>query len=163
VLGARLAQHRQRLARGDDQRPQVHPELDVQVLGLDLLHRLADPDSGVVDEDVEPSIALAVGVNRSDHLLLAGHVAGHRLDLEAFTAQRLGCGLQRVGPAGRDRQGVAVLAQRTGNRVTDSPRPTGDERRPFRQKSSSRCSARDRGAPYRGAAGPVRRIAKRAS
>src|SRR6476659_1556450 len=53
VLAAGLAQHRQALAGADDQRPQVDRQLHVEIFGLDLLHRRADPHAGVVDERVE--------------------------------------------------------------------------------------------------------------
>ena len=114
MLGAGLAQHRQPLAGADDQRPQVDRELHVEVLGLDLVHRRADPDAGVVDEHVEAAVGLAVLGEDADHVLLVGHVGGDALHLEPVGAQVLGGGLQLLRPAGGDGQRVALFAERRG-------------------------------------------------
>ena len=69
-------------------------ELHVEVLGLDLLHRRADPDPGVVDEHVEAAVGLAVLGEDADDVVLVGHVGGDALDLEAR---------RRAGPRRRPR------------------------------------------------------------
>ena len=127
VLGAGLAQHRQPLAGADDQRPQVDPELHVEVLGLDLGHRRADPDPGVVDERVEPAVGLPVLGEDADQLLLVGHVGGDGLHLEAFAAQSLGRGLELLRAARGHRQPVALLAEDAGDRQPDAARRPRDQ------------------------------------
>ena len=56
MLRARLAQHRQPLTGSDDHGAQVHSELHVDVLRCELVHRLADSDTGVVHEHVQPPV-----------------------------------------------------------------------------------------------------------
>src|SRR5215218_1663030 len=127
VLGTGRAQHRQPLAGAEDQRPQVDRQLHVEMLGLDLLHRRPDPDPGVVDEDVEAAVLLAVGGEDRDDVILLGHVGGDRLDLEALPAQALGRLLELLRPAGRDRQGVALFAERPRDRQADPARCSGHQ------------------------------------
>src|SRR3954452_19629205 len=137
VLGAGLAQHRQPLAGAEDQRPQVDGELHVEVLGLDLLHRRPDPDPGVVDEDVEPPVLLPVGGEDGDDMVLLGHVGGDRLDLEAFAAQPFGSLLKLLRTPGRDRQRVALFAERLRDREPDPARRPGHQCRSISHPISS--------------------------
>ena len=113
-------------------------ELHVEVLGLDLLHRRADPDPGVVDQHVEAAVGLAVLGEDADHVLLVGHVGGDALHLDAVGAQPLGRGLQLLRAAGGDGQRVALLAQRPGDRQPDPARCPRDQRRSLRQLVSFR-------------------------
>ena len=71
----------------------------------------------------------AVPVRRDEllDLLLVGHVGRHGLDVEALAAQLLGRRLELVGAPRRDRQAVAVLAQRPGDGEADSAGSSGDE------------------------------------
>jgi hypothetical protein len=127
VLGARLPQHRDALARHQVDAAQVHVELEVELLGGGVGHRAADPDAGVVDEDVEAAEALPVRLGQLLDLLLVGHVGGHGVHVEPHVAQALRGGLELVGPAGRDRDAVAVLAEGAGDGQPDSARASGDE------------------------------------
>jgi hypothetical protein len=74
---------------------------------------------GVVDEHVEPSVPLAVACDHLPHALLRGHVRHDVLHGEPPGAQPLGGVLERVRPARGDRQQVALLAERLGQRVPD--------------------------------------------
>ena len=140
MLGAGLAQHRQALARADDQRPQVDAELHVEVLGLDLVHRRADPDAGVVDQHVEAPVGLAVLGEDADQVLLVGHVGGDALHLEAVGAQVLGGGLELVRPPRGDRQRVARPRRAPGRSPARSRSIPGDQCRSLRQLVLLRCS-----------------------
>ena len=111
-------------------------ELHVEVLGLDLLHRRADPDPGVVDQHVEAAVGLAVLGEDADHVLLLGHVGGDALDLEAVGAQALGGRLELLGAARRDRQRVALLAEHPGDRQPDPARGPRDQCRSLRHLRS---------------------------
>src|SRR3954471_7114715 len=142
VLSAGLAQHRQPLAGAEDQRPQVDRELHVEVLGLDLLHRRPDPDAGVVDEDVEAAVLLPVGGEDGDDVVLLGHVGGDRLDLEAFAAQSFGRFLELLRAPGRDRQGVALFAERLRDREPDPARCPGNQCRSISHPISSSSRTR---------------------
>ena len=108
-------------------------ELHVEVLGLDLLHRRADPDAGVVDQHVEPAVGLAVLGEDADHVLLVGHVGGDALHLEAVGAEALGGALELLGTPRRDGQGVALFAEHAGDRQPDPARRSGDQCRSLRQ------------------------------
>ena len=68
----------QRLAVEEDHRAQVERQLQVDVLGLELVDRAADPQAGVVDEDVEAAEALAVGGDGGGDLLRVGDVRRRR-------------------------------------------------------------------------------------
>jgi len=60
MLGAGRAQQVDGVPIEEDDRPQVDGELEVEALGLDVRHRRSEPDAGVVDEDVEPPVALQI-------------------------------------------------------------------------------------------------------
>jgi hypothetical protein len=149
VLGAGFAQHRQPLARADDQRPQVDRELHIEVLGLDLLHRRADSHAGVVDQRVEAAVGFPVLGEDTDHVLLVGHVGGDALDLEPTGTQLFGGGLELLRPSRRDSQGVALLAERTGDRQPDPARGPSDQCSSIRQVSLLTLVVRQRTHPIR--------------
>src|SRR5258708_10102708 len=83
VLGGGLSKHRRAFAVEEEDRAEVDRELHVDVLGLNLRDRPADADAGVVDEHVEPAVALAVGVDDRLDLALVRDVDGQRLDVVA--------------------------------------------------------------------------------
>ena len=62
---------------------EVGADLDVELLGRDVVHRLADPNAGVVREHVEAPEALAVSREQRDDLVLLGHLRRDRVDVEA--------------------------------------------------------------------------------
>ncbi len=127
MLGARRSKHCGALPVEQDHRPQVHADLQVHVLGLLIGDRRPDTQAGVVDEHVEPAIALAVAVHDRTDALLVGHVRRHVLDLEPLVAQLLGGLLERLGPPRRDREAIALLTQRLGDREADPSRASGDD------------------------------------
>ena len=67
-------------------------------------------------------------------VLLVGHVRRHALHLEPARAQLLGRRLQLLRPPRRDRQPVAVLAERPRDRQPDPARTARDQRRLLRQR-----------------------------
>ena len=77
-------QHLGRFAGRDHERPQVHRDLQIEVLGRDVTDRLADADAGVVDEAVEPAPLTLVLGDQVDHGLHGSDVGDDRLDLEVF-------------------------------------------------------------------------------
>ena len=149
MLGARLLQHRQPLARPDDQRAQIHRQLHVEVLRLDLVHRRPDPDPGVVHQHVEPPVGLAVGVEEADDLLLARHVRGDALDLGARRPDLLDGRLELLRPPRRDRQRIAVLAQGLRDRQPDAARCPRDQCRALGQAVTPLARRQVRADPIR--------------
>ena len=83
MLGARRPQQLGALAIEEHDRADVDVELHVDVLGLVLVDRGADPHAGVVDEDVEPAEGLAVAGHDGVHRLLVREVRRDVLDLRA--------------------------------------------------------------------------------
>ena len=79
----------------------------------------ADPDAGVVDQDVEAAETLAMALHDRLDRLLVGHVAGHVLDVEALAPKGLGGLLERVRAAGGQGQAITLLAQDVGEREPD--------------------------------------------
>ncbi len=98
MLGRGGAQHAHALAVEEDDRAQIDVELHIQALGVDLGHRGADPDTGVVDQHVEPAEALLVLGHHPPDRLLVGHVSGDVNHLG--TVAKRGRGLPRVSPDG---------------------------------------------------------------
>src|SRR5205823_14032438 len=127
VLGAGGAQHLRALAVEEDDRADVDGDLQVDVLRLLLGHRGADADAGVVDEHIEAAEALAVASDDRADRVLVGHVRRQVLDLQAVPAQPFRRLLERVRLARRDRQPVALLPERFGDRETDPSRGSGDD------------------------------------
>jgi hypothetical protein len=127
VLGAGLLQHRDRLARHQVDAAQVHVELEVELLGLHVGDGRADPDTRVVDQDVEPAAALAVRGHERLDLVLVGHVGGDRLDVDALVAQLLRGSFKLVRTPSRDRHRVVVPSEGPGDGEPDAARPACDQ------------------------------------
>jgi hypothetical protein len=83
----RGAQHLGGLAVEEDDRPQVDGDLHVDVFALLLGDRGANPNPGVVDENVEPAEALAVPLHDALDAVFVGHVGRNRLDVVALVAK----------------------------------------------------------------------------
>jgi hypothetical protein len=56
----RLAQQRDRGLRDEEETAQVDPDLQVEVLCVQVLDRAGNSDAGRVDEDIEPAECLAM-------------------------------------------------------------------------------------------------------
>src|SRR3954470_8143488 len=83
----RRPEERAALAVEEDRRAQVGRELEVDLLRRQVPDRLADADAGVVDEDVEPPVALAVGGDHALDVLLQPEVARDGLHVEALAGE----------------------------------------------------------------------------
>ena len=127
MLGAGGAEHVGALAVEQDRRAQVHGELHVDEFGLVLVDLGAYAHACVVDEHVEPPVALAVPADNFAHGFLVGQVRGDGLHLEPALAQLGGRALERLGLARGDRQAVALLPERLRERESDPARGSGDE------------------------------------
>jgi hypothetical protein len=101
---------------------QVRRELDVELAGRDLRDRLAHADAGVVHEDVETVVALAVRRDDAEDVLLVAEVGGDRHDVHALGLELRPRGLELLRPARGDRQGVALLPEQVGEREPDAAR-----------------------------------------
>ena len=110
-----FAQQRQGLACDHQCCPQVHVELQVDLLGLLLCERSADADAGAVHEDVHAAVAFGVCGDNAHALVGVAQVCGHRKRI-----QLCGRRLERLGPPSRERERVPVRAQRASNRQPDS-------------------------------------------
>ena len=87
----------------DQCRPQVHVELQVDLLGLLLCERAADADAGGVHEDVHTTVAFGVRSDNAHALVGVAQVCGHRKRI-----QLCGRRLERLGPPSGERERVPV-------------------------------------------------------
>jgi hypothetical protein len=127
VLGAGLLEHRDALAQGQVDAAQVDAQLHVEPLGRMLLDRARDADARVVDQHVEPPVALAVGVDDLLDALLVAHVRGDGMGVQALVGERLDRILELLRAPGRDRQPVPLLAQHAGDREADPAGSSGHQ------------------------------------
>ena len=102
-LAARFAQQRQGLACDHERCPQVHVELQVDLLRLLLRERSADADAGAVHEDVHAAVAFGVRGDNAHALVGVAQVCGHRKRI-----QLCGGRLERLGPPSCERERVPV-------------------------------------------------------
>ena len=108
---ARLAQQRDRGLRDEEESAQVDADLEVEVLGREVLDVAGDADPGRVDEDVEPAEPLAVRRDEPRAVLFARDVGGDRLRAElggrasTFSARREAS--VRPNPSSRSMRAIA--------------------------------------------------------
>ena len=98
-----FAQQRQGLACDHERCPQVHVELQVDLLGLLLCERSADADARAVHEDVHAAVAFGVCGDHAHALVGVAQVRGHRQRIQLRSRR-----LERLGPPSRERERVPV-------------------------------------------------------
>ena len=127
MLAARGTEHLDRFAIQEDDRAHVHPELQVDVLGLVIGGCGSDAHAGVVDEHVEPPESLLVARDDAGDRVGVRQVRRDGLHLAAAAAQALRRRLERVGLAGADGQPVALGGKGLREREPDTTAGSGDD------------------------------------
>ena len=112
----------QGLACDHERCPQVHVELEVDLLGLLLCERSADADARAVHEHVHAAVAFGVCGDHANALVGVAQVRGHRQRI-----QLRGRCVERLGPPSRERERIPVRPQRASDRQSDSRRSTRNE------------------------------------
>ena len=136
---------------GHAQRPvDVEAPHGVPALGLDRLGGGEVLAAGVVDEQIQPAVALEHGVHEPGRVGVLADVAGRR---RAALADVGGCGLEDLGPP-PGQHDVGATGRQLASRGPPEPGPsTGDQRRP----SGQHVRAEDLGGERHGGPESMRR------